>query len=200
MNCRRVVDHSRCYFHPDLALVGVCPLCLNDRLVVLAAARQNRLRRLFSSCARRAHRCNRPSRVGSKKTPINILKIFTIGSLLNRLEFRHRRTDGLDGACDASSSLEGKRASISGSGFASTFRKFPVFDQFVLFHSLSRKLEFPTRKSSCIKMAQKHISKNGFSFEMKNGKHFSQLKCGLWCSYIPEMLQVLPGFHLSSFL
>jgi hypothetical protein len=30
-------ENSFCYFHPNQVLVGVCPLCLNERLLILAA-------------------------------------------------------------------------------------------------------------------------------------------------------------------
>ncbi|KAI4339716.1 hypothetical protein MLD38_024626 [Melastoma candidum] len=35
-------DSSRCYFHPDEVPVGVCPLCLHEKLVVLAAKRNRK--------------------------------------------------------------------------------------------------------------------------------------------------------------
>ncbi|KAK4766052.1 hypothetical protein SAY87_007694 [Trapa incisa] len=101
MNAHRDDSPFSCYFHPGVAFVGVCPLCLNERLVVLAA-KQRRPRRSISGHALTAHH-HHPSINSTKKPPLNIPKIFAIGTLLNRLEFRHWRTDSLD---DASSSPE----------------------------------------------------------------------------------------------
>lgn len=106
MNGQRDENPSSCHFHPDVAFVGVCPLCLNERLVVLAA-KQSHPRRSVSGHAFRAHH-HHPSVDSSKKPPLNIPKIFAIGTLFNRLEFRQWRADSLDDAHEASSSPEGK--------------------------------------------------------------------------------------------
>ncbi|KAK4791361.1 hypothetical protein SAY86_031774 [Trapa natans] len=99
MNCGG--DHSRCYVHPSLHLVGVCPLCLNDRLVFLAAARRSRcgLLRLFSSRAR-----GRSSRGGSMKKSV-IGKVLAIGSLVSHRNWSADVLE-LEGSGDATSSLE----------------------------------------------------------------------------------------------
>ncbi|KAK4756223.1 hypothetical protein SAY87_006350 [Trapa incisa] len=108
MNCRIVFsDHSRCYVHPSLQLVGVCPLCLNDRLVFLAAAMRSRRHRflcLFSSCASgRGHRGRgRSSILGSKKKT-TFGKFLAIGSLVKRQNWT---ADALEDSGDATSSLE----------------------------------------------------------------------------------------------
>ncbi|CAN1235717.1 hypothetical protein LINPERPRIM_LOCUS4590 [Linum perenne] len=80
---------SYCYFHPKEHLIGVCPLCLHERLIVLLAATKQRRQYLSSSSS---------SVPGSSVFPRHKKKpsiLFSLGSLLiNRLEFRHQR------ACD----------------------------------------------------------------------------------------------------
>ena len=93
-------DNSCCYFHPKEVVVGVCPLCLNERLVILASKQGQR----SSSSSRGSHRIIQG--VSQKKPPINLPKIFALGSLLNRLEFKHRKSENSDGH-DASTSQEG---------------------------------------------------------------------------------------------
>ncbi|OWM90149.1 uncharacterized protein LOC116189454 [Punica granatum] len=107
MNGQRDDNPSSCYYHPDVAFVGVCPLCLNERLVVLAAKQKQSYSRRSIPGYAHSHKAHyhQPSIVSHKKPPLNIPKIFAIGSLLNRLEFR-RRTDSLNHGPDASSSPE----------------------------------------------------------------------------------------------
>lgn len=64
---------SSCYFHPKEAIVGVCPVCLHERLVILAS-KQNQT----SSKAKSV----------SDKRPLKT-KVFAFRSLLNRFEFRN---------------------------------------------------------------------------------------------------------------
>ncbi|XAR55567.1 hypothetical protein NMG60_11035676 [Bertholletia excelsa] len=41
---------SGCYFHPEEVIVGICPLCLNERLLILAAnLKQERRRHMLPS-------------------------------------------------------------------------------------------------------------------------------------------------------
>ncbi|CAI0395588.1 unnamed protein product [Linum tenue] len=76
-----------CYFHPKEAVVGVCPLCLHDRLLVLAAATKHR------------HLSPSPTSTSSSSTAAGRHKkkpsiLFALGSLLiNRLEFRQPKSD-----------------------------------------------------------------------------------------------------------
>ncbi|CAH1443085.1 unnamed protein product [Lactuca virosa] len=42
-------DEGCCYFHPDEVFVGVCPLCLYERLIVVATKRCRRLHLYRSS-------------------------------------------------------------------------------------------------------------------------------------------------------
>ncbi|KAK8705447.1 hypothetical protein V6N13_049050 [Hibiscus sabdariffa] len=77
-------DNSCCYFHPKEVVLGVCPLCLNERLLILAS----------NQARRGSHRFIRA--VSLKKPPINLPNIFAFGSLLNRLEFKHCKSEHSD--------------------------------------------------------------------------------------------------------
>lgn len=93
-------SNSCCYFHPKEVVVGVCPLCLNERLVVLASKQErtrNHRSKVFS---------DKKQQQSSAATSINLPKIFAFGSLLNRFEFRHWKSDVSD-EHDACSSQEG---------------------------------------------------------------------------------------------
>ncbi|XP_010459904.1 PREDICTED: uncharacterized protein LOC104740878 [Camelina sativa] len=63
-----------CYFHPKEEYVGVCPLCLNERLLVLASKQRS---------SRTKHSSSSPI--------ISLPKIFALSSLLSRLDLRHRK-------------------------------------------------------------------------------------------------------------
>ncbi|MBA0596059.1 uncharacterized protein LOC105770906 [Gossypium raimondii] len=67
-------DSSCSYFHPKEG-VGVCPLCLNERLLILA-----------STTSSDTHRFVQP--VSHIKSP----KFFAFTSLLNRLQFKHSKS------------------------------------------------------------------------------------------------------------
>ncbi|XP_021284682.1 uncharacterized protein LOC110416878 [Herrania umbratica] len=98
-------DNSCCYFHPKEVVVGVCPLCLNERLLILASKQGQR----SSSSSSGNHRIQGLSH---KKPPINLPKIFALGSvLLNRLEFKHWKSEN-SGDHDASTSQEDSFISI----------------------------------------------------------------------------------------
>ncbi|KAA8546405.1 hypothetical protein F0562_002856 [Nyssa sinensis] len=94
-------DRPCCYFHPKEVLVGVCPLCLNERLLILAS-KQGHL-----SQSKGTHRSY--SLINRKPT-ITLPKIFTLGTFLNRLEFRHKKFKDSD--VDSSSSIEDSFISI----------------------------------------------------------------------------------------
>ncbi|KAG6784168.1 hypothetical protein POTOM_009854 [Populus tomentosa] len=87
MNACRSEDNSYCYFHPKEVFVGICPLCLNERLLILAT-KQGSL-----SAARETRR---NEGTAHRKPPINLTKIFAFGYLLNRFEFRHWKSDNSD--------------------------------------------------------------------------------------------------------
>ncbi|KAJ4700679.1 RNA polymerase sigma factor RpoD like [Melia azedarach] len=98
-------SNSCCYFHPKEVVVGVCPLCLNERLVVLASKQErtrNHRSKVFS---------DKKQQQSSAATSINLPKIFAFGSLLNRFEFRHWKSDVSD-EHDACSSQEDSFISI----------------------------------------------------------------------------------------
>ncbi|KDP32798.1 hypothetical protein JCGZ_12090 [Jatropha curcas] len=95
MNGYREDNSCWCYFHPKEEVIGVCPLCLNERLLILAA-KQGHGHYLPSSKA--SH---------SRKPSISLPKIFALGSFLNR----HWKSDVSDKS-DASTSPEESFISI----------------------------------------------------------------------------------------
>ncbi|KAK1386879.1 putative serine/threonine-protein kinase [Heracleum sosnowskyi] len=99
-----------CYFHPTEVVIGVCHFCLHERLIVLASKQTHHSRRGKS----RTNVVRNHSFSHDQKPPANVTslpKIFAIGSLLNRFEFRHRKSDDQDFS-DASSSHEDSFISI----------------------------------------------------------------------------------------
>ncbi|XP_041013204.1 uncharacterized protein LOC121256466 [Juglans microcarpa x Juglans regia] len=101
MNGRRSEDNSFCHFHPKQMVVGVCPLCLNERLLILASNQDH-----FSSSRSSVRRGQTSSK--HKKPPITLPKIFALGgSFLSRLEFRHWKYSGNSDHDIASISPEG---------------------------------------------------------------------------------------------
>ncbi|GMI90867.1 hypothetical protein like AT1G21830 [Hibiscus trionum] len=89
--------NSCCYFHPKQPLIGVCPLCLNDRLLILASKQAH-----SSSSTRGSHRFLQ------NKPHIHLPKIFALASLLHR---NHCKSQGFDDH-DASTSQEDSFISI----------------------------------------------------------------------------------------
>ncbi|XP_059630753.1 uncharacterized protein LOC132273723 [Cornus florida] len=81
-------DRPCCYFHPKEVIVGVCPLCLRERLLILASkeGHQSQTKGAYGS----------HSALHSRKPHITLPKIFALGSLLNRLELRHKKFDDSD--------------------------------------------------------------------------------------------------------
>ncbi|KAL3641263.1 hypothetical protein CASFOL_016231 [Castilleja foliolosa] len=72
----REEDQRSCYFHPKELVIGICALCLKQRLLILASKQKPHL---FT-----AHKI--------KLLP----KIFAITSLINPLEFKHHKSDVYD--------------------------------------------------------------------------------------------------------
>ncbi|KAB2040558.1 hypothetical protein E1A91_D02G097000v1 [Gossypium mustelinum] len=101
-----------CYFHPKQQVIGVCPLCLNDRLLLLASKQPRHSSSSSSSSTRGSHGFIQGFSL--KKPPINKLpKIFALGSLLNRLEFKHWKPGNSDDdVLDVSTSQEDSFISI----------------------------------------------------------------------------------------
>ncbi|CAA7047855.1 unnamed protein product [Microthlaspi erraticum] len=84
-----------CYFHPKAEYVGVCPLCLNERLLVLASKQRS---------SRTKHSSSSPI--------ISLPKIFALSSLLSRLDLRHHRKFHPSSDLDVSTSQEDSFISI----------------------------------------------------------------------------------------
>ncbi|GLT47105.1 hypothetical protein SLA2020_208240 [Shorea laevis] len=80
-------ENSLCYFHPKEVVVGVCHLCLNERLLILAAKQGQH------SSTRASRWINGPA---TKKPPITLPKIFAMGSFLHRLDFRRSKSSSSD--------------------------------------------------------------------------------------------------------
>ncbi|KAK8552279.1 hypothetical protein V6N13_120690 [Hibiscus sabdariffa] len=92
-------DNSCCYFHPKQAVIGVCPLCLNQRLLILASKQGH------SSSTRGTHRFLQ------NKPHIHLPKIFALGSLLHRRQLKHCKSQDFDDH-DASTSQDDSFISI----------------------------------------------------------------------------------------
>ncbi|XP_025984461.1 uncharacterized protein [Glycine max] len=84
-------DKSFCCFHPKQVLIGVCPLCLNERLLILAAKQGHHHQNRSSSSSKSSHRLQVSSR--HRKPPSSIHKIFAFGSLFTRPESHHNNYD-----------------------------------------------------------------------------------------------------------
>ncbi|XP_058190115.1 uncharacterized protein LOC131307562 [Rhododendron vialii] len=82
MNEHYKEDKPYCHFHPKEETIGVCHLCLNERLLILAADQALSLRPEFSLINKH-----------KKKPPITLPKIFALGSLLHRFEFQHNKAE-----------------------------------------------------------------------------------------------------------
>ncbi|KAK9069696.1 hypothetical protein SSX86_011600 [Deinandra increscens subsp. villosa] len=72
-------DGCYCYFHPDEVFVGVCPLCLYERLIVVAAKRCRGGLRLYTSST-----C-KPS-----KPFMVVTKMFAVDYLIHRKTRKHK--------------------------------------------------------------------------------------------------------------
>ncbi|KAM7257055.1 hypothetical protein ACFE04_012796 [Oxalis oulophora] len=78
-------DNSYCYFHPTEVVVGVCPFCLNEKLLVLAHNHHHHHHK-YTTTTSTSH-ANKSYNI-NKKAP-HLPKIFAFGgSLLNRLELK----------------------------------------------------------------------------------------------------------------
>ena len=86
-----------CYFHPEEVIVGICALCLRERLLNLAS-KQGHLPFPKDS--------NKTFRFLMRRPTITFPKVFALGSLLHRLKSRRQRADD--------NSDEGSIASLEG--------------------------------------------------------------------------------------
>nr|XP_018678925.1 PREDICTED: uncharacterized protein LOC103979110 isoform X2 [Musa acuminata subsp. malaccensis] len=76
-------EKAYCDFHPMESVVGICALCLKERLLVLASEqRHHPLPR----------KTNRSLRVLRRKRIIRLPKVFALGPFLNLLELRYQGT------------------------------------------------------------------------------------------------------------
>lgn len=105
-------EKSSCYFHPKQVVVGVCPLCLNERLLLLAAKqgrrRHNRRLQNHPSSASKASSSSHnklQSSIHRKPSTSSIHKIFAFTSLFSRPESRLWKSDNFE--YDVSPSPEG---------------------------------------------------------------------------------------------
>ncbi|KAL1561225.1 hypothetical protein AAHA92_03955 [Salvia divinorum] len=93
MNQWRSDDRKWCFFHPTELVVGICALCLKERLLALASAKKNSLHKAFG--------------VATKKSPSSSLdKIFALTALLNRLDMKDHKSSVDDHFCRSSSSTQ----------------------------------------------------------------------------------------------
>ncbi|XP_027093336.1 uncharacterized protein [Coffea arabica] len=97
-------DNKTCYLHPREVVIGICALCLNERLLVLAS-QQEQLHQANNSNNHRTHSFTH------RRNPMNLPRIFALSSLLNRLDLRHRKSDD-QYHCESSSSQEDSFISI----------------------------------------------------------------------------------------
>ncbi|KAK8692223.1 hypothetical protein V6N13_075697 [Hibiscus sabdariffa] len=97
-------DDSCCCFHPKQVVIGVCPFCLNDRLLVLASkqAHSSSSSSSSSSSTRGSHRFLQ------KKPHIHLPNIFALASFLHLPELKHGKSHDHD----ASTSQEDSFISI----------------------------------------------------------------------------------------
>ncbi|XP_058088640.1 uncharacterized protein LOC131235471 [Magnolia sinica] len=80
-------ENSHCYSHPKEVIIGICALCLKERLLVLASS-QGHLPRSKDK--------HRPHKVLHRRPTISLPKVFALGSFLHRHESQHRKSDGSD--------------------------------------------------------------------------------------------------------
>uniref|UniRef100_A0A7N0T316 Uncharacterized protein n=1 Tax=Kalanchoe fedtschenkoi TaxID=63787 RepID=A0A7N0T316_KALFE len=92
--------HSRCHLHPKEALVGVCPLCLNDRLLTLASLKQSH----YNKHRAQQHCSSRGSSFSLTR------KILALASLLSRFELHGHKSSG--GSTSGSTTREDSFISI----------------------------------------------------------------------------------------
>ncbi|XP_065010053.1 uncharacterized protein LOC135639949 [Musa acuminata AAA Group] len=90
-------DDPRCYCHPKEVVVGICALCLKERLLVLASE-QNGLPQPGGT--------KRPSRTLKRTPSVNLRNVFALGSLLQLLDNRYHRSKDTSSGEDSIASLE----------------------------------------------------------------------------------------------
>lgn len=96
MNECRSDDRKWCYFHPRELVIGICALCLNERLLVLASKKGS------------LHQTHKTFSATTKKAPIVLTKIFALTNLLNRLEIKQQKPADDQYCHSSSTSQEGQ--------------------------------------------------------------------------------------------
>ncbi|XP_039120362.1 uncharacterized protein LOC120256761 [Dioscorea cayenensis subsp. rotundata] len=103
MNFYRSEESSSCcYFHPKETVVGICALCLKERLVILASKQGHHL-----PLPKDTHTTHKSFRILRRKPIITFNKVFALGSFLHRLDFKQPKPDIAD-EIDSIPSLDGK--------------------------------------------------------------------------------------------
>ncbi|XP_078172401.1 uncharacterized protein LOC144566280 [Carex rostrata] len=83
MNAHRDQNFG-CYIHPQEIVIGVCALCLRERLLILASNQSE----LPSNKDKHSS-----FRAGRRKNSITLPKVFALGSFLTRLDSRRHQPD-----------------------------------------------------------------------------------------------------------
>ncbi|GAB4844178.1 hypothetical protein Ancab_037544 [Ancistrocladus abbreviatus] len=96
-----------CFFHPKEEFVGVCPPCLKERLLILAA-KQGLHHHHHQNKVKKAHSANGGAHL-QRKPSFTLPRIFAFGSLLHRGWKSH---DSVSDHQDTSTSLEDSFISI----------------------------------------------------------------------------------------
>ncbi|XP_020578224.1 uncharacterized protein LOC110023252 [Phalaenopsis equestris] len=96
-------ETSFCYFHPKSSLVGVCALCLKERLLSLAAKQAHVLL---------PQNPNKIMRQLRRKPSIALPKVFALGSFFHLFEARPQKPEEEDKEGSVASSLEDSFISI----------------------------------------------------------------------------------------
>ncbi|KAL3504170.1 hypothetical protein ACH5RR_034011 [Cinchona calisaya] len=85
-------DDKTCYFHPREVVIGICALCLNERLLVLASQQEQQLHQPNNTTHH--HTTHTFTQHSRRNNPKNLgPRIFALSSLFNRLDLRHRKSD-----------------------------------------------------------------------------------------------------------
>lgn len=85
-----------CYFHPKEILIGVCPRCLNEKLVTLAAAAAASAATSNRSTSKKNRRVTTADKTITSTTFLKP-KVFAFGSLFNLLELGCRKPEDVSG-------------------------------------------------------------------------------------------------------
>ncbi|XP_055834379.1 uncharacterized protein LOC129902951 [Solanum dulcamara] len=83
-----------CYFHPKEVLVGVCALCLNERLLILASKQEKEKKKKKIIINLQGKNKKKINDDGDEHSRMHYLpKIFALTSFFNRLDIRHSRKE-----------------------------------------------------------------------------------------------------------